>query len=125
MNDGTMFGSLDKFKDPEFFDENGTVCWEGEYGKEYYQIFALMVVPGYVDDPNFVDIQEWVNTLSASKTEDMLETIQDKSSIYKELQFDSGNDKFLFLVTCDYNINNGRMVLAAKRLKKIDENLRS
>ena len=41
MNDGTMFGSLDKFKDPEFFDENGTVCWEGEYGKEYYQIFAL------------------------------------------------------------------------------------
>ena len=84
-----------------------------------------MVVPGYVDDPNFVDIQAWANTLSASKTEDMLETIQDKASIYKELQFDSGNNKFLFLVTCDYNINNGRMVLAAKRLKKIDENLRS
>ena len=125
MNDGTMFGSLDKFKDPEFFDENGTVCWEGEYGKEYYQIFALMVVPGYVDDPNFVDIQAWTNTLSASKTEDMLETIQDKASIYKELQFDCDNDKFLFLVTCDYNINNGRMVLAAKRLKKIDENVRS
>lgn len=125
MNDGTMFGSLDKFKDPEFFDENGTVCWEGEYGKEYYQIFALMVVPGYVDDQNFVDIQAWANTLSASETEDMLETIQDKASIYKELQFDCDNDKFLFLVTCDYNINNGRMVLAAKRLKKIDENLRS
>lgn len=125
MNDGTMFGSLDKFKDPEFFDENGTVCWEGEYGKEYYQIFALMVVPGYVDDPNFVDIQAWANTLSASETEDMLEVIQDKASIYKELQFDCDNDKFLFLVTCDYNINNGRMVLAAKRLKKIDENLRS
>ena len=63
--------------------------------------------------------------IALAETEDMLETIQDKASIYKELQFDSGNDKFLFLVTCDYNINNGRMVLAAKRLKKIDENLRS
>ena len=40
MNDGTMFGSLDKFKDPEFFDENGTVCWEGEYGKELSDIRA-------------------------------------------------------------------------------------
>ena len=57
--------------------------------------------------------------------DEVCETIQDKASIYKELQFDCDNDKFLFLVTCDYNINNGRMVLAAKRLKKIDENLRS
>ena len=119
MNDGTMFGSLDKFKDEEFFNENGTVCWEGEYGKEYYQIFALMVIPGYTTDPKFIDIQEWCNNLSAAKTEDMLTTIEDRASIYKEMAFDYENDKFIFLVTCDYNINNGRMVLVGKRLKKI------
>ena len=118
MNDGTMFGSLDKFKDEEFFNENGTVCWEGEYGKEYYQIFALMVIPGYTTDPKFIDIQEWCNNLSAAKTEDMLTTIEDRASIYKEMAFDYENDKFIFLVTCDYNINNGRMVLVGKRLKK-------
>lgn len=119
MNDGTMFGSLDKFKDEEFFNENGTVCWEGEYGKEYYQIFALMVIPGYTTDPKFIDIQEWCNNLSAAKTEEMLTTIEDRASIYKEMAFDYENDKFIFLVTCDYNINNGRMVLVGKRLKKI------
>lgn len=119
MNDGTMFGTLDKFEDEEFFDNNGTVCWEGEYGKEYYQIFALMVIPGYTTEPKFIDIQEWCNNLSAAKTEDMLTTIEDRASIYKEMAFDYENDKFIFLVTCDYNINNGRMVLVGKRLKKI------
>lgn len=46
-------------------------------------------------------------------------TIEDRASIYKEMAFDYENDKFIFLVTCDYNINNGRMVLVGKRLKKI------
>ena len=57
MNDGTMFGTLDKFEDEEFFDNNGTVCWESEKGKEYYQIFALLVLPGYSTAPDFIDLQ--------------------------------------------------------------------
>lgn len=66
MNDGTMFGSLGQVQGPEFFDETGSFCWE-EVREEYYQIFALMVVPGYVDDPNFVDIQAWAKHALASR----------------------------------------------------------
>lgn len=121
MNDGTMFGALDKFKDADFFADNGTVCWEGEYGKEYYQIFALMVIPGYTTDPNFIDIEQWNNNLTPDETLEMLTVIQDRASIFQNLTFDCDNDKFLFLVTCDYNINNGRMLLAAKKLKPVSE----
>lgn len=116
MNDFTMFGSLDQFKDVEFFNSHGTVCWESQSGTEYYQIFALMVLPGNASAKDFVDLQAWNNNLSPEESLDMLKTIEQRAAIYKGQSFDVENDKFLFLVTCDYNILNGRMVLAARRV---------
>lgn len=121
MNDGTMFGTLDKFEDEEFFDNNGTVCWESEKGKEYYQIFALLVLPGYSTDPNFIDLQAWNNVLDEEQTADMLNTIADRASIFRGESFNLEKDKYLFLVTCDYSINNGRLVLVGRRLSKKSE----
>ena len=121
MNDGTMFGTLDKFEDEEFFDNNGTVCWESEKGKEYYQIFALLVLPGYSTDSNFIDLQAWNNVLDEEQTADMLNTIADRASIFRGESFNLEKDKYIFLVTCDYSINNGRLVLVGRRLSKKSE----
>ena len=121
MNDGTMFGTLDKFEDEELFDNNGTVCWESEKGKEYYQIFALLVLPGYSTDPNFIDLQAWNNVLDEEQTADMLNTIADRASIFRGESFNLEKDKYIFLVTCDYSINNGRLVLVGRRLSKKSE----
>lgn len=120
MNDGTMFGTLDKFEDEEFFDNNGTVCWESEKGKEYYQIFALLVLPGYSTSPDFIDLQAWNNVLDEEQTADMLNTIADRASIFRGESFNLEKDKYIFLVTCDYSINNGRLVLVGRRLSKKD-----
>lgn len=121
MNDGTMFGTLDKFEDEEFFDNNGTICWESEKGKEYYQIFALLVLPGYSTAPDFIDLQAWNNVLDEEQTADMLNTIADRASIFRGESFNLEKDKYLFLVTCDYSINNGRLVLVGRRLSKKSE----
>lgn len=121
MNDGTMFGTLDKFEDEEFFDNNGTVCWESEKGKEYYQIFALLVLPGYSTAPDFIDLQAWNNVLDEEQTADMLNTIAGRASIFRGESFNLEKDKYIFLVTCDYSINNGRLVLVGRRLSKKSE----
>lgn len=121
MNDGTMFGTLDKFEDEEFFDNNGTVCWESEKGKEYYQIFALLILPGYSTAPDFIDLQAWNNVLDEEQTADMLNTIADRASIFRGESFNLEKDKYIFLVTCDYSINNGRLVLVGRRLSKKSE----
>lgn len=121
MNDGTMFGTLDKFEDEEFLDNNGTVCWESEKGKEYYQIFALLVLPGYSTAPDFIDLQAWNNVLDEEQTADMLNTIADRASIFRGESFNLEKDKYIFLVTCDYSINNGRLVLVGRRLSKKSE----
>ena len=121
MNDKTMFGCLDVFKDPDFFKDNGMVCWEGKEGKKYYEIFALMVVPGYSTAEDFIDLQGWNNVMTEHATSIMLETVKERASIYRELKFDPAVDRYLFLVTCDYNINDGRMVLVARRLDGIKD----
>ena len=108
-------------EDEEFFDNNGTVCWESEKGKEYYQIFALLVLPGYSTAPDFIDLQAWNNVLDEEQTADMLNTIADRASIFRGESFNLEKDKYLFLVTCDYSINNGRLVLVGRRLSKKSE----
>ena len=50
----------------------------------------------------------------------MLNTIADRASIFRGESFNLEKDKYIFLVTCDYSINNGRLVLVGRRLSKKD-----
>ena len=115
MKDNTMFGSLDKFKDKDFFKDNGYVKLEDINGTYAYRIFAAMVLPGNSDSESFIDIQKWNNNLDEEETEEMLQTIKDRASIYQE-PLKTQDDTFLFLVTCDYSRDNGRLVLVARRI---------
>lgn len=115
MKDDTMFGSLDMFKDRSFFKENGIVRWEDINGAHYYKIFALMVLPGSSEQAEYIDIQQWNNVLSAEEAREMLETIQLRASIFQESRF-TQDDRYLFLVTCDYSQTDGRLILVGKRL---------
>ena len=51
----------------------------------------------------------------------MLNTIADRASIFRGESFNLEKDKYIFLVTCDYSINNGRLVLVGRRLSKKSE----
>lgn len=109
MNDNTMFGTLKQYKDKDFFSKNGLVRWECESGVYYYKIFAGMVISG--DDSK---LQSWVNNLDAATQNQMLEEIQEKSFVWQEDKLRTG--PYMFLVTCDYQMKNGRLVLVAARM---------
>lgn len=115
MKDDTMFGELDKFTEEDFFTQNGIISWEEESGKHYYDVFAVMVVPGSRYSARFTDFTQWINEISNAKRKQMLETIKDKSSFFKET-WHFQDDTYLFLITCDYSFNNGRLVIVAKSL---------
>ena len=80
-----------------------------------------MVLPGYSTAPDFIDLQAWNNVLDEEQTADMLNTIADRASIFRGESFNLEKDKYIFLVTCDYSINNGRLVLVGRRLSKKSE----
>lgn len=115
MKDNTMFGTIDRYKDKDFFKNNGYVTLEDINGKHIYKIFAAMVVSGNSDSSSFINIQEWNNRLTETAKENMLITIEHQSSIFQK-PFKTKDDTFLFLVTCDYTENDGRLVLVARSI---------
>lgn len=115
MHDDTMFGELDKFTDKKFFEENGIICWEDQYEKKYYDVFAVMVVPGSRYSARFIDFTQWLNDITTAETQSMLESIKSKASIFEDGWY-SDDDDYLFLITCDYTLNNGRLVVIARSL---------
>ena len=114
MNDETMFGPLKHYKSTEFFQENNLIRWETQNGVSYYRIFAAMIVSGYADTERYLNLQSWMNNIDEKTEQEMLKEIQDASFIFQENMFRSG--PYIFLVTCDYGINNGRLVLVGEKI---------
>lgn len=115
MKDNTMFGGLKQFRDSAFFKQNGIVRWEDVRGEHYYKLFAAAIVSGSSTDSRFLNIQQWANVISEEETETMLDTLKERSYLFQENPFQSGG-QYIFLVTCDYSRNDGRLVLVGRRM---------
>lgn len=121
MNDNTMFGGLKQYKNAQFFKEHTAALWEDEEGEHYYSLFAAMVVPGSASIEGFIDLQQFCGELNEEETEEMLVQIKEKAFTYKSPEIIQGSDKhlqddYLFVVTCDYSLNNGRLVLVFRNV---------
>lgn len=116
MKDGTMFGSLKKFKSSDFFEENRTVTWE-QVGKplKEYEIFAVLVLPGSDLASDWLDIEKYINATSKDEIAAMMDTLYSRSSQWRDVDYEAG-DHFLFLMTCDYSRSNGRLLVCAKEV---------
>lgn len=109
MNDGTMFAQLAKYKEKAFLEENPYILLETAEGTQYYQVFAGMVVSG-TDFP----VRSWLTSQTREQEQTMLDTISNSAYYYQENLMSSG--PYLFLATCDYQREDGRLVLAARKL---------
>ena len=122
MKDGTMFGSLRKYKDIDFFKENMAALWEDESGDHFYKLFAAMIVPGSAQAKGYINLQDFCGHLSEEDTREMLEQVEERSYIYQTPEIIQGSDShlrdnYLFVVTCDYSLRNGRLVLVFREMK--------
>lgn len=115
MRDDTMFGQLDRFTNKDFFDQNGIISFKDEFEETYYEVFSVLVVDGYHNSENFIDFTQWLNDIPISSKKEMLNILKQKSSFFKE-DFFSEKDEFLFLITCDYTKQDGRLVIVAKKI---------
>lgn len=121
MHDDTMFGSLEQYKDKTFFEENGVVLWQDRTGDHFYKIFAVMVLPGGASSSSFVDIASMANSPDAETQAAMLQTIENRASLYRDLEY-SETDKYIFLVTCDYTRTDGRLVVVGREVSASEVN---
>lgn len=102
MQNGTMFASLDKYKQQEFFDEHPLgllVTPDKNYKIEFFS--------GYVTAPQG---DAWEVGFTESEFEDWLQNAVSRSCVTCET-VPAASDHILTLSTCSYEFSNARFVL--------------
>lgn len=113
MRDGSMMAALHKYKDKSFWQAHPTVIFDTLSEHRSYEIMAVFVTSAtagkgftyhtFVDAENEAQFDQYVSTC-------------------KDLSFyDTGvtaryGDKLITLSTCDYTLENGRLVVVAKQI---------
>ncbi len=128
MNDGSMFGTLKRYKNVNFYKENPIIKLKTLYDDSKYKIFAIMITgatPEQSGDYTF----DYRTTAFASQN-DFLEWIQQvKSRSIINTGIDvQAEDRIITLSTCTGEFDDARLVIMARRVRTgeysdIDETL--
>ncbi len=113
MRDDSMFGQLDKFRDPAFREENPYIYFDTLIQLHTYEIMCVFLTTATVDwgfpYHQFVDAQSpeaFKEFVDQCKRLSLYDT--DVSAVY--------GDKLICLSTCEYSQTNGRLVVVAKQV---------
>ncbi len=117
MRNGSMFGDLDKVRDKKFTAEHNIIKLSSLYEEREYEIVSVFLSQIYsANQTNVFKYYKFYEAESKEEFDDFIKNI-------KKLQlFDTGvtaeyGDELLTLNTCTYHVENGRMVVVAKRIK--------
>lgn len=104
MKDGSMFHDLHLYKDQSFFEAHKKINLSGLYEEKEYEIFSV-----YIESANNYELDFDYEAMTYMQYLDFIK----KRSLYKSDLVITGNEKLLTLITCSYEIDNGRIIVHA------------
>ncbi|MBO4904229.1 MAG: class B sortase, partial [Lachnospiraceae bacterium] len=117
MKNGTMFGSLDKYRDHGYEKSHSIIKFSSLYEDREYEICAVFLSQVYKKGQT--DVFKYYQFFNADN-EDQFNDFYD--NIKKMSMYDTGvtaeyGDEFITLSVCAYHVENGRLVVVGKRIK--------
>lgn len=114
MKDGSMFATLAKYQSRSFFENHPIVQFDSIVEKGEYEIFAAFMTSISSDEQDF----KYYKFIQADTEKDFNDYVQNslKLSIYDTGVVPLYGDQLLTLSTCSYHVNEGRMVVVARRI---------
>lgn len=115
MKNGTMFHTLLDYKDEAFYKEHPIIHYKTLYEDQEYEIAYVFLSQVYNVDDDVWKFYKFYNAANAQEYDDFVNHC-------KELElYDTGvtaryDDELLTLTTCEYTVENGRMVVVARRV---------
>ena len=113
MKDGSMFAALNAYVDIEAWYENSIIRFDTIYEEHTYQIFAVFKTPASVTEG--FRYHQFVDAANEAEFNEFVATCKDLAFYDTGLTPKYG-DKLLCLSTCEYSLENGRLVVCAYRL---------
>lgn len=115
MKSGKMFGSLSKYSKKSYYEEHPKIQFDTIYEKGTYEIVYVFRSRVYTEEEIVFKYYQFINPISKEEFQSGMEEMQ-KLSLYETGVTPSYGDELLTLSTCDYNENEGRFVVVAKRI---------
>lgn len=118
MKDGTMFADLRHYKSLSFYKAHPTVKLTTLYGEGTYKIYAAFVLNAKSEDDggNMYNIykKDFSNETAFNA---WVEEARERSVIITDVDVNHQDD-ILTLVTCDYDFDNARFVVMARKIRE-------
>ncbi len=117
MKNGTMFGSLDKYKDKAYGQSHSIIKFSSLYEDREYKVCAVFL--SQIFKKNQTDVFKYYKFYNADTEEEFnnFYTNIKQMSLYDTGVDASFGDEFITLSTCAYHVDNGRLVVVGKRIK--------
>ncbi len=119
MKDGSMFGSLKKLRDINFYKNHPTVKLYYEEERQTYQVFAVMLISHSKDDNNSDFNPSRSHFESESQFNKWIVEATKRSIIKTNVKVNYG-EEILTLVTLADDFEGARLVVMAKHLKDVE-----
>lgn len=117
MKDGSMFGDLDLYVKESFYQEHPEISFDTLYENRTYDIVAVFRSQVYNADDDVFKYYQFYEAQTQEEFEDFYDNIK-ALSLYDtgvDAQF---GDTFLTLSTCAYHVDDGRLVVVARRRRE-------
>lgn len=116
MRNGYMFGEIDNFEQEDFFTEHKDgIVFDTVLGRRTYEAIAVINVSATNSDFSFFGVFNYDDICTR---ELLQEQISELSKFDFAYEF-TGNEKYLFLITCEYTNNNGREILVCVQTDEV------
>ncbi len=113
MHDGSMFYDLLKYKKQDYYQKHRYILFDTLTQRHTYEIVTVFRTTATIGE-GFA-YHQFVDAANAAEFDTFVDTCQSLSFYETGVDAQYG-DKLICLSTCDYDIDNGRLVVVAKRL---------
>lgn len=114
MKDGSMFGDLDFYLEESFYREHPVVSFDTLYEERTYDIMAVFRSQVYNEEDDVFKYYQFYEADTQEEFDDFYRNIKELSLYDTGVEAQYG-DTFLTLSTCAYHVQDGRLVVVAKR----------
>lgn len=117
VSSGSQFGNLDYYLDPEYYKEHRMFTFDTIYETGRYRIVAVVKTHVRQDSENGFRYYWMRGYDNRGEFQELLDFIEE-NRVYDTGEHLSYGDTTLMLSTCEYTVENGRLVIIAKRMSE-------
>ena len=114
MQSGTMFRSLFKYENKNYWEQNPTIMFSDLYENYEYEVLAVFYDQIYRKSDICFKFYQFIDAEDEEEFDYAISEFKKKSLYDTGVDAEYG-DKLITLITCAYHVDNGRFVVVARR----------